>query len=64
MHPPQECCDPPVKVQLDGPALVPSFNSSCCKETLLRRHVKHYNHQAGTARKVGRSSTNIANPCL
>ena len=34
------------QVQLDGPALVPSFNSSCCKETLLRRHVKHYNHQA------------------
>jgi len=38
-----------VHVQLDGPALVPSFNSSCCKETLLRRHVKHYNHQ-GTLR--------------
>ncbi|CAK8997313.1 unnamed protein product [Durusdinium trenchii] len=38
-----------VHVQLDGPALVPSINSSCCKDVLLRRHVKKYNHQ-GTLR--------------
>ena len=35
------------EVQLEGPALVPSFNSTSSKETLLRRHVKHYNHQVG-----------------
>lgn len=44
-----------VHVQLEGPALVPSFNSTSSKETLLRRHVKHYNHQ-GTMR------VNMSNP--
>ena len=38
---------PITEVQLEGPALVPSFNSTSSKETLLRRHVKHYNHQVG-----------------
>lgn len=48
---------PITEVQLEGPALVPSFNSTSSKETLLRRHVKHYNHQVGFL--VGQSLSGV-----
>lgn len=41
-----------VHVQLEGPALVPSINSAC-RDVLLRRHVKRYNHQAPKGHQRG-----------
>uniref|UniRef100_A0A7S4QD74 J domain-containing protein n=1 Tax=Alexandrium monilatum TaxID=311494 RepID=A0A7S4QD74_9DINO len=34
-----------VNVQLEGDTLVPCLEAACCRETLLRRYNRHFNHQ-------------------
>lgn len=49
-----------VNVQLEGDALVPTLAAECCKETLMRRYTRSFNHQPHLT--VGLHATHIAGP--